>query len=146
MKIKKYFGSKSFYKMVFMITIPIILQQILINVVNLADNVMVGQLTSNKINGVYISSQINFVCILGIFGAIEGSSIFFAQYFGSNDEEHLKYVFKFKAIAALLITFIFFLVLTFFIEPLAFLFTDLKELTNLSLILSFMSPPKIITK
>lgn len=125
-KFKRFFGSKAFYKMVFVVTIPIIIQQVLINVVNLADNVMVGQLSQSDINGVYISSQVLFVCNLCMFGSVAGSGIFFAQYFGSNDEKHLKFVFKFKIIAALIIASILFIVLTFFIEPIAHLFTDVE--------------------
>ena len=125
-KFKRFFGSKAFYKMVFDVTIPIIIQQVLINVVNLADNVMVGQLSQSDINGVYISSQVLFVCNLCMFGSVAGSGIFFAQYFGSNDEKHLKFVFKFKIIAALIIASILFIVLTFFIEPIAHLFTDVE--------------------
>ncbi len=123
-KIKKYIGNKAFYKMVFFVTLPLVLQQVLINVVNLADNVMVGQLTQNEMNGVYISSQIFFVCTLGLFGAIEGSSIFFAQYFGGNDEKHMRFAFKFKCIASIIIAVILFAILTFFLEPLAGLFSD----------------------
>lgn len=123
---KRFFGNKAFYKMVFVVTIPIIIQQVLINVVNLADNVMVGQLSQSDINGVYISSQVLFVCNLCMFGSVAGSGIFFAQYFGSNDEKHLKFVFKFKIIAALIIASILFIVLTFFIEPIAHLFTDVE--------------------
>lgn len=124
--LKKYIGNKAFYKIVFFVTLPLVLQQVLINIVNLADNVMVGQLTQIEMNGVYIASQIFFVCMLGLFGSIEGSSIFFAQYFGGNDEKHMRFVFKFKCVASLLIAVILFLVLTFFLEPLAGLFSDVK--------------------
>lgn len=127
---KRFFGDKSFYKMVLFVTLPIIIQQILINVVNLADNVMVGQLSQADINGVYISSQILFVCNLCLFGSVAGSGIFFAQYFGSKDEKHLKFVFKFKIVAALIIASILFLVLTFFIEPIAYLFSDVESEIN----------------
>ena len=126
-KFKRFFGDKAFYKMVFIITLPIIIQQVLINVVNLADNVMVGQLTQADINGVYISSQVLFVCNLCLFGSVAGSGIFFAQYFGSKDEAHLKFVFKFKIVASLIIATILFIVLSFFIEPIAHLFTDVES-------------------
>lgn len=40
----KYFGDKNFYKMIMAIALPIIVQSLLTNFVNLLDNVMVGQL------------------------------------------------------------------------------------------------------
>ena len=42
MNIKKFIGTKAFYKMVLALTIPIIIQNGITNFVNLLDNVMVG--------------------------------------------------------------------------------------------------------
>ena len=39
----KYFGDKNFYKMTLTIAIPIIIQNLLTNLVSMADNIMVGQ-------------------------------------------------------------------------------------------------------
>lgn len=125
--LKKLIGSKQFYKNVFFITLPIMLQQILINIVSLADNLMVGQLSEEIISGIYIASKILFVINMAIFGAVEGSSIFFAQYVGSQDEKHIKQCFNFKVYADLLVSLISIIILVFFGTNIARLFVAENE-------------------
>ena len=57
----KYFGDKNFYKMTLTIAIPIIIQNLLTNLVSMADNIMVGQLGTNQMSGVAIINQLFFV-------------------------------------------------------------------------------------
>jgi len=121
---KKLFGNRDFYRLVFKVTLPIMLQQVLINVVGLADNLMLGQLNEDVISGVYIASKIVFVCNLAIFGSIEGVSIFFAQYFGANDKEHLKGMFNLKVYFISIVGIIAMIVLALLGKPIALLFVN----------------------
>ena len=121
---KKIIGTKKFYKNVFFITLPIMIQQILINIVSLADNLMVGQLNEDIISGVYIASKILFVVNMAIFGAIEGSSIFFSQYCGSHDEKHIKQCFNFKIYADIFVSFICIIILLTLGNNIASLFVN----------------------
>mgnify|MGYP002544640374 CR=1 FL=1 len=57
----KYFGDKNFYKMTLTIAVPIIIQNLLTNLVSMADNIMVGQLGTNQMSGVAIINQLFFV-------------------------------------------------------------------------------------
>lgn len=125
--LKKLFGNKSFYKSVFKVTLPIMIQQLLINVVSLVDNLMVGQLDENVISGVYIASKILFVINMALFGAIEGASVFFAQFFGSKDEKHLKQCFNFKLYADTFVSIIGMVILLFFSRPIAELFVNSEQ-------------------
>ena len=52
--IKKYFGDKSFYKMLLAVAIPIMVQNGITNLVNLLDNIMVGSLGTEAMSGVSI--------------------------------------------------------------------------------------------
>lgn len=122
--LKKLFGPKSFYIKVMTITIPIMLQQVLITIVGLADNIMVGQLDQDVISGVYIASKILFVVNFLIFGATEGASIFFAQFIGSNDKKHVKQCFNFKIYAETICCVIGMFILYFGGKPLALLFEN----------------------
>ena len=63
----KYFGDKNFYKMTLTIAIPIIIQNLLTNLVSMADNIMVGQLGTNQMSGVAIINQLFFVFNLLVF-------------------------------------------------------------------------------
>ena len=85
MNIKKFIGTKSFYKTVLAITIPIIVQNGITNFVNLLDNVMVGRLGTEQLSGVGIANQLIFVFTLCLFGGLAGAGIFTAQFFGKGD-------------------------------------------------------------
>ena len=103
MNLKKLIGNKAFYRMVLGITIPIIIQNGITNVVNLLDNVMVGRLGTEQLSGVGIANQLIFVFTLCLFGGLSGAGIFTAQFFGKGDQEGLRYSVRFKIYTALLI-------------------------------------------
>lgn len=65
---EKFIGEKSFYKMVLMIAVPIMVQNGITNFVSLLDNIMVGQIGTEPMTGVAIVNQLIFVYNLCIFG------------------------------------------------------------------------------
>ena len=67
------------------IAIPIIIQNLLTNLVSMADNIMVGQLGTNQMSGVAIINQLFFVFNLLVFGGMSGAGLFSAQYFGQKN-------------------------------------------------------------
>ncbi len=95
---KKLIGTKAFYKRVFVLMIPIMIQQGITNFVNMLDNVMIGTVGQAQSTGVAVSNQLIFVFNLFIFGAISGAGIFTAQFFGKGDYEGVKQTFRFKII------------------------------------------------
>ncbi len=100
---KKLIGDRTFYKRVFVLTIPIMIQQGITNFVNMLDNVMVGTVGQAQSTGVAVSNQLMFVFNLCVFGAISGAGIFTAQYFGKGDFEGVKQTFRFKIIFCVLL-------------------------------------------
>ncbi len=93
---KKLIASKAFYKTVFVLVMPIIIQQGITNFVGLLDNIMVGALGTNELNSVAIVNQLIFVFNLTIFGGVSGVSIFGAQFFGKGDQEGMSYTLRIK--------------------------------------------------
>ena len=81
---KKLIGTKAFYKRVFALMLPIMLQNAITNFVNMLDNVMVGQIGQVEMTGVAVANQLIFVFNLAIFGAISGAGIFTAQFYGKK--------------------------------------------------------------
>lgn len=98
MKLKKYVGDKSFYKMVLTIAIPIMIQNGITNFVSMLDNIMVGQIGTDAMSGVAIANQFIFIFSLFIFGAISGPGIFSAQFYGNDNHEGVRQTFRFKLI------------------------------------------------
>ncbi len=97
---RTFIGDRQFYKAVLALVIPIIVQNMITNFVNLLDNMMVGQVGTVEMSGVAIANQLLFVFNLAIFGALAGPGIFGAQFFGAGDEEGLKNTFRFKVLIA----------------------------------------------
>ena len=97
-------GSKSFYKMVLAIAIPIMIQNGITHFVGLLDNIMVGQVGTEQMSGVAIANQLLFVFNLCIFGGVSGAGIFTAQFFGQKNHEGVKETFRFKLIVCSLLT------------------------------------------
>lgn len=122
MNLKKFIGTKEFYKKVLFITIPIILQNGITNFVGLLDNIMVGQVGTDQMSGVAIVNQLLFVFNLSIFGGISGAGIFTAQYYGKGSHEGVRHTFRFKLITCILVTLIGLGVLIGWQEPLISMF------------------------
>ena len=101
MRLNHYIGDRAFYKKLIVLLIPLMLQQALSSVVNLLDNVMVGQLTTESFSAVSIVNQLMFVFNLTVFGAMAGASIFGAQYHGHGSPEGVRYTFRFRLMVAL---------------------------------------------
>ncbi|NLG81606.1 MAG: hypothetical protein GX490_03650 [Bacilli bacterium] len=55
--LRKYIAPKIFYKELFIIIIPIIIQFFVQNFINFLDNIMVGQLGEGEIAGVAVANQ-----------------------------------------------------------------------------------------
>ncbi|MBR6642348.1 MAG: MATE family efflux transporter [Lachnospiraceae bacterium] len=102
--VKQFIGDKKFYKMVLLIAVPIMIQNGITNFVSLLDNIMVGQVGTNQMSGVAIANQLIFVYNLCIFGGMSGAGIFGAQFFGQENYDGLRYVFRFKLVTGFVLT------------------------------------------
>ena len=96
--LKNVFSDKRFNRLVLSIALPIVIQNGITNFVNLLDNIMIGQVGTEQMSGVAIVNQLMFVFNLCIFGGIAGAGIFTAQYFGSGDENNMRYTVRYKII------------------------------------------------
>lgn len=112
--LKKFIGTKDFYKMVMLVALPIMIQNGFTNIVNMVDNVMVGRVGTDAMNGVSIVNQILMVYNLSVFGALSGAGIFTSQFFGKGDRTGVKNVFRIKLFFSLFIIIIGYLILYFF--------------------------------
>ena len=119
---KKYLGDKAFYKMLIGVVLPIIAQNAVTNFVSMLDNLMVGRIGTDEMNGVSVANQLMFVFNLVVFGAVAGAGIFVAQYYGQHDHEGVKYAFRFKILTCLGIGVLGILLFWFFREPLVSLY------------------------
>ena len=103
-------GNRAFYAMVLAIVIPIIIQNAITNFVNLLDNIMVGKIGTDQMAGVSIANQLLFINNLCIFGGMAGAGIFAAQYHGADNQEGVRYCFRYKIYLSVILTLLFVLV------------------------------------
>ncbi len=82
--------DKSFYKNLFLLALPIALQNLVTFSVNLADGVMVGALGDAAVSGMYMGNQVQ--TLLQVFNAgVEGSILILAaQYWGKRDTASIR--------------------------------------------------------
>lgn len=106
-------GDRQFYKKVFLITIPIIVQNGISTFVNLLDNIMVGQVGTEQMSGVAIANQLVMIFNLCIFGAVAGAGILGAQFFGSGNMDGMRNTFRFKLLSGVVLSFVFFAIFIF---------------------------------
>lgn len=135
---RKFIGDKKFYKLLLAILLPIVLQQLLTQFVNLLDNIMIGIVGNNEMTGVSLANQILFVYNLCVFGCLGGASIFATQYFGAKNKKGYQEAFRYKWLIGIIIFIIFSLVVIFFNESLlkAFINSNEGDFTNPEIVLA----------
>lgn len=84
--------DKDFYKVLFSIAIPIAIQSLITNLLNLIDVFMISSLDTASIGGVSIANKIFFLLNLFLFGTNSGAAILASQYFGSKDLHSIRKV------------------------------------------------------
>ena len=96
MFLRSLIGDRAFYRKLFAVLVPILIQNLITNFVSLLDNIMVGQVGTEPMSGVAIVNQLLFVFNLCIFGGLAGAGIFTAQFYGKGDDEGVRHTFRAK--------------------------------------------------
>jgi putative MATE family efflux protein len=135
--IRQFIGDKQFYKRLFVITLPLIVQQLITVSVQLIDNIMVGRLGELAIGSVAVVNQLFFVIILITFGVMSGAGIYSAQYFGSKDYDKLRQTFRFKILAGIFVSIVAMILLTVLGRFFIGLFTE--NTTTISMGMDYLS-------
>ncbi len=84
----KYLAPKNFYKSTLKVTLPIALQNMLSGTMQIIDSMMVSWI--NMMTAVGTASQIDILCGMINYGAIGGTAMFSAQFFGAKNFVNLK--------------------------------------------------------
>jgi len=82
--------NKSFYKMAFVLVMPMALQN-LINVgITSIDVLMLGKVSETVLSAASLAGQFQFIMILIFFGLTSGSAVLTAQYWGKGDTKSIE--------------------------------------------------------
>jgi putative MATE family efflux protein len=85
MRLRDLFKDRQFYKSLFTLSVPIMLQNLINSFVNMLDTVMIGRLGTVEIAAVGLGNQVFFLFNMVLFGICSGSTIFTAQFWGKQD-------------------------------------------------------------
>lgn len=96
--LKKYLGSKEFYKETFKITLPLSLQNLLSSCMGIIDTLMVSWI--GMVTAVGTAAQVDILCMMIAYGSIGGASMFASQFYGAKDFKNLKKTFGLSVILA----------------------------------------------
>lgn len=113
-----------FYKNMFRLALPIILQNLVTTSLALVDTFMVGALGEGPLAGVTNANTPIFVVLLLIFGVQSGSTVLISQYWGRRDEEAINRVLGVGLYVAGVLSTLFALVLFFWSGPFMALFCN----------------------
>lgn len=119
--------SKSLYKTLARVALPIALQSLIASSLNLVDALMVGSLGEVDLAAVGLSNQIFFVHQGVMFGFVSGASAFMAQFWGKQDLKSIRKVVGFGVAVCFGVSMIFFIPSMFFPGHVLRIFTNIPE-------------------
>ena len=136
--------NKKFYKTLITLCIPIIIQNLLSNLINMIDTVMVGGLGEVSVASIGIANQYFFLYNMALSGIIGGAGLFIAQFYGKNDKENIRKITALSVISSVVLGIGFLLVAIFSPKFIINFFSNDKEVikvaTNYFSIIVFCYP------
>ncbi len=100
---KRAFSLKTFFSSVWLIALPIALQNLLNTTASMVDTIMIGTQGELAVAAVGICSQISSLFFSLYFGFAGGALLFFAQYWGAKDEKGINRTFGFSLTCVLVV-------------------------------------------
>lgn len=123
--------NRVFYKRLFILTIPIVLQNLITSSLNMLDTMMIGSLGEVQLAAVGVANQFYFLYSLLVMGIGAGCSILIAQLWGKKDTENVKKVLQLGLMVGVLFAIIFTVVGFVGAEQIIKLFNPDKEVIRL---------------
>lgn len=103
---KSLIGDRAFYRKLFAVMVPVLIQNVITNFVSLLDNIMVGQIGTEPMSAVAIVNQLIFVFNLCVFGGTAGAGILAAQFYGKGDHKGVRDTFRMKILISAVTAFV----------------------------------------
>ncbi|MCR5481883.1 MAG: MATE family efflux transporter [Clostridia bacterium] len=119
--------NRKLYRRVFLLALPIALQNLISSCLGLLDNLMVGALGEAELAAVGVGTQLSFLHWMMLFGFTSGCSTFMAQYYGANDMHSIRKTVGFAFSVAFSVSIIFFIAANCFTGEIVSIFTDIPE-------------------
>lgn len=125
--------NDNFYKDMLGIALPITLQNLIANSVNMLDTLMITSLGEKSLAAVGFANQIFFLYSVTIFGIVTGSSVFIAQFWGKRDKINIRRVIGLSLTLSSILGIIFTLAASFAPEKIMKIFSQDSEVIKLGI-------------
>ena len=123
---------KGFYKHLFLLALPVIVQNLITTSLGFLDTFMVGLLGSDQMSAVTVANVPVFIIQLVVFGLQSGSSVLISQYWGRGDRESINRVMGIGFMIAGGVSVLFAAILCAFPAHVLYLITDNLTLVELA--------------
>lgn len=120
--------QSTFYKDMFRLALPIVIQNLITTAVSSADVIMLGWVSQTALSAGSLASQIMFILNLVYSGISSGVIMLAAQYWGKNDTATIERIMGIGMRLSILISSLFFVLACFTPQLLMAIFTSDKEL------------------
>ena len=80
-----FFRDPAFFRTLFFLALPIVIQNLLVSSLNMIDTLMIGQVGENEVAAVGVANQYFFLLQMAMNGIASGCSVFIAQFWGSGN-------------------------------------------------------------
>ena len=132
--------NQTFYKQIFKLVAPIVIQNLLSAAVSSADVVMLNYVGQSSISAVSLASQYANILFMVFYGLGTGATMLSAQYFGKGDMKAIQVIEGIALRFSLLIALLFACLALLVPEPMMQIFTNDRELITIGAsYLRFMS-------
>ncbi|MEG1285410.1 MAG: MATE family efflux transporter [Romboutsia sp.] len=101
--------NKRFYKILFSLCIPIIVQNLISTSVNILDTVMISSLGEASVASIGIANQFFFLFNMSLSGLTGGAGVFISQFYGKKDVSNIRKVTGLNTILAIILSAMFFI-------------------------------------
>lgn len=128
--------DKGFIKEFLKISFPMMISQLLANLVNMADTVMLGTLSEKAISGVSVANRTFFIYSLTLFGLTNGIGLFISQYYGANKRREMNQIFRFGIILCCIVCVLALSILLIYPEQIVKLFV--KDIVTISYAMEYI--------
>ncbi len=123
-------AREGFYHELFVLVIPIVIQNLITSAVSMADVVMLGRVDQTSISASSLAGQVMFLLNVVFFGLNSSLTILSAQYWGKKDTKAISKILGIGLIISLLITSLFSAAAFFFPNHVIRIWTNVPELID----------------
>lgn len=99
-----------FYRRLFILTLPIVIQNLIASMLNMADTLMIGKLGEKELAAVGMANQYFFFFSLMLFGINAGVSMFISQFWGKKDVLSIKKMTSIGIVLGTVVSFVFMMI------------------------------------